>query len=97
MQADVLDRRPDNGQTTGFGREGVDLIGALSPTIAPLIRKDKQNKQYLYVCTFWSPSLKLREVHTKHQAQRRNGIVHEAKRADVVDGDVGFHGEPPRW
>jgi len=22
MQADVLDRRPDNGQTTGFGREG---------------------------------------------------------------------------
>ena len=30
MQADVLDRRPDNGQTTGFGREGVDLIGALS-------------------------------------------------------------------
>ncbi len=30
MQADVLDRRPENGQTTGFGREGVDLIGALS-------------------------------------------------------------------
>ena len=30
MQADVLDRRPDNGQTTGLGREGVDLICALS-------------------------------------------------------------------
>jgi hypothetical protein len=29
MQADVLHRRPDNGQTTGLGREGVDLIGAL--------------------------------------------------------------------
>jgi hypothetical protein len=25
MQADVLDRRPDNGQTTGFGREGINL------------------------------------------------------------------------
>ena len=33
MQADVLHRRPDNGQTTGFGREGVNLIGAL-PHIA---------------------------------------------------------------
>src|SRR6266496_1471145 len=51
----------------------------------------------LYVCTFWPPSLKPREVHTKHQAQRQIGIAHEASRADVVDGDVGFHAEPPRW
>ena len=29
MQADVLPRRPDNGETTGLGREGVYLIGAL--------------------------------------------------------------------
>ena len=29
MQADVLHRRPDNGETTGFGREGINLIGAL--------------------------------------------------------------------
>lgn len=28
-QADILDDRPDDGQTTGFGREGINLIGAL--------------------------------------------------------------------
>jgi len=30
MQADVLDRRPDNGQATVLGREDIDLIGALA-------------------------------------------------------------------
>ena len=29
MQADVLDRRPDNRQATGLRRENVDLISAL--------------------------------------------------------------------
>ncbi len=29
MQADVLDRGPDNGQATGLSGEHVDLIGAL--------------------------------------------------------------------
>ena len=33
MQADVLNRRPDNGKATGFCGEDVDLIGAL-PHIA---------------------------------------------------------------
>lgn len=33
MQADVLYRRPDNAETTGLGREGVNLIGTL-PHIA---------------------------------------------------------------
>ena len=33
MQADVLHRRPDNAETTGLGREGINLIGAL-PHIA---------------------------------------------------------------
>ena len=33
MQADVLDARPDNGETTGLGREGVNLIDPL-PHIA---------------------------------------------------------------
>ncbi len=51
----------------------------------------------LYVCTFWSSSLKLREVRTKHQVQCQIGIAHEASRADVVDGDAGFHAAPPRW
>jgi len=30
VQADVLDRGPDNGQATGLGREHVNLVGALS-------------------------------------------------------------------
>ena len=30
MQADVLDGRPDNRETTGFRREHINLIGALS-------------------------------------------------------------------
>jgi hypothetical protein len=30
VQTDVLDGRPDNGQTTGFCREHINLIGALS-------------------------------------------------------------------
>ena len=30
MQTDVLDGRPDNGQTTGFCREHINLISALS-------------------------------------------------------------------
>ena len=30
MQADILDRRPDNGETTRLCREGVNLIGALA-------------------------------------------------------------------
>jgi hypothetical protein len=30
MQADVLDRRQDNGQATVLGREDIDLIGALA-------------------------------------------------------------------
>ena len=30
MQADVLNRRPDNGEATGLGGKHVDLIGALS-------------------------------------------------------------------
>ncbi len=30
MQADILDRRPDDGQATGLRREHVDLIGALA-------------------------------------------------------------------
>jgi hypothetical protein len=34
MQADVLHRRPDNAETTGLGREGVNLIGTL-PHEAP--------------------------------------------------------------
>ena len=29
-QADVLHHRPDDGRTTRFGHEGVDLIGALA-------------------------------------------------------------------
>jgi hypothetical protein len=33
MQADVLNRCPDNGETTGLGCEDVDLIGTL-PYIA---------------------------------------------------------------
>ena len=33
MQADVLDRRPDNGKATGFCGEDVNLLGAL-PHIA---------------------------------------------------------------
>jgi hypothetical protein len=33
MQADVLNRCPDNGETTGLGREDVDLISTL-PDIA---------------------------------------------------------------
>ncbi len=33
MQTDILDRRPDNGETTGLRREHVNLIGAL-PHIA---------------------------------------------------------------
>jgi hypothetical protein len=33
VQTDILDRRPDNGETTGLGCEHVDLIGAL-PHIA---------------------------------------------------------------
>ena len=33
MQTDILDGRPDNGQTTGLRREGVNLIGTL-PHIA---------------------------------------------------------------
>ena len=33
MQADILDRGPDNRQTTALGREDIDLIGAL-PHIA---------------------------------------------------------------
>ena len=30
MQADILDRGPDNGKTTGLRGEHVDLIGALT-------------------------------------------------------------------
>ena len=30
MQADILDRGPDNRQATGLRREDIDLIGALS-------------------------------------------------------------------
>ena len=30
VQADILDGRPDNGETTGLRREDVDLIGALA-------------------------------------------------------------------
>ena len=30
MQADILDRGPDNRETTGLGGEHIDLIGALS-------------------------------------------------------------------
>jgi hypothetical protein len=30
MQADVLDRRPDNDQATGLRREHIDLVGALA-------------------------------------------------------------------
>ena len=30
MQADVLDRGPDNGEATVLGREDVDLVGALA-------------------------------------------------------------------
>jgi len=33
VQTDVLDRRPDNGETTGLGCEHVNLIGTL-PHIA---------------------------------------------------------------
>lgn len=33
MQTDILDGRPDNGQTPGLRREGVNLIGTL-PHIA---------------------------------------------------------------
>jgi hypothetical protein len=33
MQANILDRRPDNRETTAFRREDVDLIGTL-PHIA---------------------------------------------------------------
>ena len=29
MQADILDRRPNDRETTGLGREHIDLIGAL--------------------------------------------------------------------
>ncbi len=37
MQTDILDRCPDNRQTTGLCREHVDLIGAL-PHIAEQTR-----------------------------------------------------------
>ncbi len=30
MQVDILDRGPDNGETTGLGREGTNRIGALA-------------------------------------------------------------------
>lgn len=30
VQTDILHRGPDNGQTTGLGREDIDLIGALA-------------------------------------------------------------------
>ena len=30
VQTDILDGRPDNGETTGFRREDVNLIGAQS-------------------------------------------------------------------
>ena len=30
VQADILDRGPDNGQATGLRREHIDLVGALA-------------------------------------------------------------------
>ena len=56
-----------------------------------MVRGKRQHLAFLihilYLCTFWSSSLKLREVRTKHQAQCQIGMAHEASRADVVDGE----------
>src|SRR2546425_12832068 len=40
--------------------------------------------EQLYVCTFWSTRLKLREVDIKKQAQRQIGIAHGASTIEAA-------------